>query len=71
MENKFAFAPTDGYKLFRDIQKELLPSVGALINQLIIAGKGDDEIRAAVKSAARAYQVLAMEFIDPEQTISA
>lgn len=63
MDTKFVITGTDGYRLFRDIQGDILPAIGTLINQLILEGKKEEEIRAAVQTAARSYQALAMAFI--------
>lgn len=68
MEQIFFFTGSDGYKLFRDIQSDILPSVGELINKLIISGKSEEEIRAAVQTTARSYQALVMAFTGQYQT---
>ncbi len=70
MEQKIIITNADRYKVFSDIKSDILPSIGALINQLIIDGKSEEEVRTAVQTAVRGYTALVMSFIGQEQTKS-
>ncbi|VUT17252.1 hypothetical protein SB6413_02220 [Klebsiella pasteurii] len=70
MKQKIILTGSDGYKVFLEIKSDILPSIGDLINQLIVRGKSEDEIRTAVQTAARSYKALVMAFIGQDQTKS-
>lgn len=66
MKQKIILTGSDGYKVFLEIKSDILPSIGELINQLIVRGKSEDEIRAAVQTAVRSYKALVMAFIEQD-----
>lgn len=66
MKKPFTITHSDGYRLFADIKADIIPFIGELINQLILAGKSEEEVCAAVRTAVRSYMALAREFMGRE-----
>lgn len=50
-------------RIYMEFQGIVLPMLGELINRLVLEGKSEEEVVAAVKTAARGYSEFHLAFI--------
>ncbi|EAA7556107.1 TPA_asm: hypothetical protein G0G79_12970 [Salmonella enterica] len=50
-------------RIYMEFQGFVLPMIGELINRLVLEGKSEDEVVAAVKTAAKGYSTFRLAFV--------
>lgn len=53
-----------GLEIFELLKPEVMPKVADLVNEMLLRGSSEEEVRATVNAAARSYKSFIKVFID-------